>query len=627
MKYLELRKKFFDFFESKKHKIIASASLIPENDISTLFISAGMQPLIPYISGKEHPQGDRLVNIQKCIRTIDIDEVGDESHLTFFEMMGNWSLQNSYWKKESIEMSWEFLTGEKWLNLDKKNFSVSVFKGNSNSLFDEEAFDIWKKLGIPEEKIEKLGEDDNWWKVGETGLCGPDTEIFYNETEVWNNVFMMFNRRVSGELEKLENRAIDTGMGLERIFAVLNGEDDIYRTELFLPIIKKIEEISGEKYEDNKREFRIIADHIKASVFILSEKIEPSNTERGYVLRRLIRRAIRYGNLLGIRDEFLKKISDPVFDIYSEIYPELEENKEFIFEQLEAEEKKFGKTLIRGLEKLREDLNNFISGKDFFDLYQTYGFPIELAIEELKLKERIMDSLPKVPKFVKDSIEKPIELKSKLDEASKNIQNDLKIIGQQVNDVVKYIPFEKIEKIKKQFEEELKKHQELSRTAIKGKFKGGLADNSEQAKKYHTTAHLLLAALKNILGDDVEQRGGNINSERLRFDFSYPQKLTDEQKKEIEDWINDKISKKLEVEKEEMSLEEARNSGATGIFDEKYGDPVSVYSILEKETGETFSREICGGPHIENTSELGRFKIIKEESASSGIRRIKAVLG
>ncbi len=600
MKYLELRKKFFEFFESKEHKIIASASLIPENDISTLFISAGMQPLIPYISGKKYPQGDKLANIQKCIRTIDIDEVGDESHLTFFEMMGNWSLQNSYWKKESIEMSWEFLTGEKWLNLDKKNFSVSVFKGNSDSPFDEEAFDIWKKLGISEEKIEKLGEDDNWWKVGETGLCGPDTEIFYNGTEVWNNVFMMFNRRVSGELEKLENRAIDTGMGLERIFAVLNGEDDIYRAELFLPIIKKIEEISGKKYEDNKREFRIIADHIKASVFILSEKIEPSNTERGYVLRRLIRRAIRYGNLLGIRDEFLKKIPDPIFDIYSEIYPELEKNKEFIFEQLEAEEKKFGRTLERGLKLIHQDLfvrdlkkypeppvipeiypsigflPIVITGDYVFNFYQTYGFPIEMFLEELKSKK----------------------------------------LG---------FPFDK-EKIKKEFDEAMKKHQEKSRTTIKGKFKGGLVDNSEQAKKYHTTAHLLLAALKNILGDDVEQRGSNINSERLRFDFSYPQKLTDEQKKEIEDWINDKILRKLEVEKEEMSLEEARNSGAAGIFDEKYGDSVSVYSILEKETGDAFSREICGGPHIENTSELGKFKIIKEESASSGIRRIKAVL-
>jgi alanyl-tRNA synthetase len=617
MKYLELRKIFFDFFKEKAHQIIPSSPLIT-GDTSTLFTIAGMQPLIPYLLGKKHKKGNKLVNIQKCIRTEDIEEVGDKTHLTFFEMLGNWGLQNAYWKKDSINWSWEFLTYKKWLNLDKNKFAVSVFKGNENISFDEESYQIWKEIfekeKISEKRIAKL--EDNWWQLSEKeGLQGPDTEIFYwignkkvpekfdsndkNWVEVWNNVFMEYNKMSDEKLEKLDKKNIDTGMGLERILSILQNKE-IFETEIFKPIIEKIEEISKKKYIENKREFRIISDHIKASVFILSERIEPSNTKQGYVLRRLIRRAIRYGNTIGIKEIFLNKLVDSVIEIYKEIYPELENEKQFIIEQLKKEEEKFPKTLEKALRMLRQSLNienpmaNFlpnieissystikpsfdlppiITGKFAFDFYQSFGFPIEMFLEEIERE-------------IKEG---------------------------------KKIEYNK-EKILKEFYEELEKHQELSRTSTKGMFKGGLKGETEIEKKYHTATHLLHFALRKILGNEIEQKGSNISPERLRFDFSYPEKLTEEQLKEIEDLVNEKIKEKIPVICQEMSLEKAKNSGAIGLFEEKYKDNISVYSIGD------FSKEICGGPHIENIGKLGKFKIIKEESVSSGIRRIKAIL-
>lgn len=605
----ELRQKFLEFFESKGHTIIPSASLVPENDPSVLFTTAGMHPLVPYLLGEKHPGGSKVANVQKCIRTGDIEEVGDAVHHTFFEMLGNWSF-GKYFKKEAIEMSWEFLTSEKWLGLDKNRIAVSVFRGDEDAPFDEEAYNIWKNLGISEKRIAKLPKENNWWGM-ETGPCGPDTEMFYwvgdpsevpesfnddNDlwVEIWNDVFMQYNKTGKGEFEPLAQKNVDTGMGLERVLSAINGLDDNYKTELFWPIVQKIEEISGKKYEDNKKSFRIIADHLKAATFIIADGITPLNVGAGYVLRRLIRRAIRHGKILGIENNFTKQIAEAVVEIYRGFYRGLEENKEKIFEELEKEEDKFRKTLENGLGELlrivqkkekdtefakrdsgnmgdkSSDYNNLISGKEAFNLYQTFGFPPELIREEL------------------------------------------------ANYGMGYH--------KEEFDEEFKKHQELSRTASAGMFKGGLADTSEATKKYHTAAHLMLAALRKVLGDHVLQKGSNITPERLRFDFSHPEKMTDEQKQEVENMVNDIIQKDLPVACDEMSLGEAKKQGAMGVFESKYGDKVKVYTIASPLRGEIFSKEICGGPHVSHTGGLGRFKIKKEESSSAGVRRIKAIL-
>lgn len=623
----QIRKSFLEFFKSKGHAVIPSASLIPENDPTTLFTTAGMHPLVPYLMGEKHPAGKRLANVQKCIRTSDIDEVGDATHHTFFEMLGNWSL-GDYFKKEAIEMSWEFLASSKWLNLDKNRnrLAVSVFAGDSDAPFDEESFNIWKNLGVSEKRIAKLPKKNNWWgPAGETGPCGPDTEMFYwvgdadkvpegfNDdnnlwVEIWNDVFMQFNKNSQGMYEKLVQQNVDTGMGLERITAVINGLDDNYETDLFLPLIQKIEELSGKKYGETvevTKAMRIIADHVKAATFILGdgEGLTPSNIGAGYVLRRLIRRAVRNGFSLGAKEIFTSKIAEEVIKIYQDTYIELKKNKEFILKQLVQEEEKFKKTLERGLGVLDKELKaqiirpgqpykvqsvsliqgpdgvqvwdtrpSIITGKWLFDFYQTFGFPPQMVIEELK---------------------------------SRGYNFTLKEHKDLIND----------------FEEEMKKHQELSRTASAGMFKGGLADASEQTIKYHTAAHLMLAALREILGENVLQKGSNITSERLRFDFSYPEKMTPEQIKQVEDLVNEKIKQDLPVICEEMNLDEAKEKGAMGVFDSKYGDRVKVYTIGD------FSREICGGPHVNKTFELGKFKIIKEESTSAGVRRIKAVLG
>jgi alanyl-tRNA synthetase len=559
----ELIKKYLDFFKSKGHKEIPNESLIPENDPTALFTSAGMHPLVPYLLGQKHPLGKRLCNIQKCIRTGDIEEVGDETHHTFLEMLGNWSL-GDYWKKEAIEWSFEFLTKD--LKIPKEKIAVTCFKGNKNSPRDTESEKVWKSLGI--EKMKFL-EKDNWWgPVGKCGPCGPSTEIFVKGIEIGNNVLMEYTKTQKG-FEKAKQKNIDFGGGVERTLAMLNELKDNYLTETFLPIIKQIEKLSGKKYKGNERIMRIIADHIKAAVMILAEGITPSNTEQGYVLRRLIRRAIRYGKELGIPKEkdITTLLTKEIIKIYDN-YPQLRKNQKFIINELNKEEDKFEKTLEKGLNKFKKFAqNNKISGAKAFLLYQSYGFPIELT-KEIALQEWGAD----------------------VDE--------------------------------KGFYKELKRHQELSRTATKGRFKSGLADNSEATTKLHTAAHLLLAALRKVLKDnDIIQKGSNITAERLRLDFSFSRKLTEQEIKKVEDLINSQIKKSCEVCRKEMSLQEAKKKGAVGIFDKKYGAKVSVYSVGD------FSKEICAGPHVTNTCELGKFKIIKQVSSGTGVRRIKATLG
>ena len=576
----ELKKKFFDFFITKNHKLIRSSSLIPENDPTVLFTTAGMQPLVPYLMGEKHPEGKRLVNVQKCLRTKDIDEVGDTTHHTFFEMLGNWSL-GDYFKKETIKYSWEFLT--EILKLDKENLAISIFGGNNDiKEYDKESEKYWLELGIPKKRILKLS--DNWWGLaGETGPCGPDTEIFYwtgkenapevfdeedsRWVEIWNNVLMEYSKTKEGGYEELKQKNIDTGMGFERTLAVLNNLDDNYLTELFKPSIYKIEEISKKKYKDYLKEFRIIADHIRSSVFLLGDQsnITPGNTGQAYILRRLIRRAIRFARNIDINKLFTNELAELIIDQYKEEYPELEENKNKILLELEKEEVKFNKTLEKGLKEFNKLIEkNNLDGKQGFNLFSTYGFPLEMTLELAK--------------------EKGLNLS------------------------------------KEDYEKEFVKHQELSRTASAGMFKGGLADGSEISKKYHTATHLLQQALRDVLGNHIEQKGSNITEKRLRFDFSHDNKLTDEEKEKVENIVNEKIQEGLDISYEEMSIEEAKEKGAIGLFNNKYNEKVKVYSI------ENYSKEICGGPHVKNTKELGVFKIKKEQSSSSGVRRIKAIL-
>ncbi|PXY71394.1 alanine--tRNA ligase [Candidatus Parvarchaeota archaeon] len=585
----ELIKKYTEFFKKNKHKLIPSSSLIPVNDPTVLFTTAGMHPLIPYLVGQKHSLGKRLTSVQKCIRTRDIDEVGNSTHHTFFEMLGNWSL-GDYWKKEAIEFSYKFLT--KQLKIPIEKLAVSCFKGDEDSPKDEESFKIWLELGIPKERIAFSDKRDNWWgPAGKTGPCGPDTEMFYwtsskkppkkfnyenkNWVEIWNDVFMQYNKTNSGKYAPLKQKNVDTGMGVERTLAVLNNLADNYQTSLFLPIIKEIEKISKKEYEKNKKEMRIIADHIKAAVFILGDDygIKPSNTEHGYILRRLIRRAIRYGKSLRIEQNFITKVAQTVFPIYEKDYPELKKNRNFILTNLDEEENKFRKTVERGLRKFEKISKNEkkISGKDSFLLFQSYGFPIELTEELAHEKEIVID--------IKD------------------------------------------------YENEYRRHQELSRTASAGKFKSGLSDDSEATTKLHTATHLLNEVLTIVLGKEVKQKGSNITPERLRFDFTFLRKLTDEEKKKIENLVNGKIKEKLKITKDEMPLKKAFKSGAQGEFGHKYPKMVSVYTILDsKNKRGWFSKEICTGPHVKNTKELGHFKIIKETSSSSGVRRIKAEL-
>jgi len=615
MKVSQLKKKYLEFFKQKGHAIVESAPLIPEHDPTVLFTTAGMHPLISFLMGQPHPLGKRLADVQKCLRTQDIDEVGDATHTTFFEMLGNWSL-GDYFKKEAISWSFEFLTGKEWLNLPIKSLAVTCFAGDASAPKDEEAANIWIGLGIPKERVAFLPKKDNWWgPAGETGPCGPDTEMFYwvsdeeppkkfnpedkRWVEIWNDVFMQYNKTKEGKYESLKQKNVDTGLGTERVTMVLQGKKNIFDIEVFKPIIEKISKISGKKQDEkNARSFRIIADHMKAATFILGDErgVTPSNVDQGYILRRYIRRSIRHFRLLGIDDSSVEatiEISKIVIDIYKEDYPLLGQKKEFIFSELKKEGEKFQKTLDNGLKVLESEIKNIttgseeversspkavdmffktqlklekltLSGKTAFLLFQSYGFPIELTEEIL---------------------------------AEKNIT---------VN--------------KKEFEEEYKKHQELSRVGAEKKFKGGLSEASEATTKLHTATHLLNEALRRLVSSDIHQKGSNITAERLRFDFNLDRKLTDEEIKKAEQWVNDRIDEKIEIVKEEMTVEEAKQKGAQAEFGVRYPPRVSVYSIGK------YSTEICMGPHVSNTKEVGKFKIVKEESSAAGIRRIKAVL-
>jgi len=585
MKALDLKKKYLSFFVKKGHKLLPNVSLIPENDPTALFINSGMHPLVSYLLGEPHPLGKRLVSNQRCLRTQDIEKIGNACHLTFFEMLGNWSL-GDYWKKEVIEWSWEFLTKE--LNLDQKRIFVSCFAGDKDSPKDEESAKIWESVGIPYSRIYFLGKEDNWWSVGETGPCGPDTEMFYDTGkkacgpdcrpgdncgkyfEIWNDVFMEFNRLPNGKLEKLKQRNIDTGMGVERTAAMLQGKNDVYQTELFSGLITQIEEIAGRKYEgENQKAMRIIADHLRAATFAIADGVMPSNVEAGYVVRRLIRRAIRYGQQLNIKNLFTFKLAQVVIDNYREDYPHLRQNQDLILNQCQVEEEKFQKTLTRGLQEFSKIItadsiirNNKVSGKIAFHLYETYGFPIELTEELAKEKGFVVD--------------------------------------------------------KEEFFQSQLEHQKKSKVSLEKKFAGGLADHSQEVTKLHTATHLLHQALRQILSEDVHQVGSNITPERLRFDFTYPEKLTPKQIKQVEDLVNEQISKDLAVKMEMMSLDEAKKQGALAFFTDKYTDQVKVYSLGN------FSKEVCGGPHVNSLGRIGSVKIIKEESVGAGRRRIYA---
>ena len=581
MKADDLKKKYLEFFKKRGHAIIPSASVIPENDPSVLFTTAGMHPLVPFLLGEKHPLGKRLANVQKCIRTGDIDSVGDDTHCTFFEMLGNWSL-GDYFKKEAIEWSFEFLT--KVLKFDPEEISITVFAGDKDAPKDEESSKLWLGLGIAEDRIYYLPKKDNWWgPAGETGPCGPCSEMFIDTGknkcskdckpgcscgkyfEVWNDVFMEYNKTKDGKYEKLKQRNVDTGMGVERTIAMIQGKKSVYETELFRPIMLKIKDLEG---KENIKSERVIADHLKAATFILgdSKKIVPSNLDQGYILRRFIRRAVRHGRILGINKNFCKDISEIVIKMYQGDYEELKRNKEFIFKELEKEEERFRETLEKGMKEFSKMIENKkeLNSKDCFLLFQSYGFPFEIAKE-------LCD-----------------EKKIKINE--------------------------------NEFKKEYEKHQKLSRVGAEKRFKGGLSEQSPETTRLHTATHLLNEALRKILGKNIVQRGSNITPDRLRFDFNFDRKLNDEEIKKVESLVNEKIREELEIKREEMTVEEAKKKGAQAMFEAKYGEKVSVYSVGK------FSTEICMGPHVKNTKELGKFKIMKEEAISAGVRRIKAIL-
>ena len=588
MKAIEIRNKYLEFFKRHGHAVIPSAPLIPENDPSVLFTTAGMQPLVPYLLGEKHPEGTRLTDFQKCLRTNDIDEVGDNRHLTYFEMLGNWSL-GDYFKEESIAMSFEFLTKE--LGIPVEKLSVTCFAGDKDCQRDEVTASCWKKAGIPEDRIYYFGKDDNWWIAGEEGPCGPDTEMFYDTgkpkcsencnpscgcgkyVEIWNNVFMEFFKTKDGKYTKLKQHNVDTGLGLERMTMLLQGKETPFDTELFKPVMDKLQELAGKN--DSIESRRIVAEHLRASMMIIQDGGLPSNVDRGYILRRLIRRMVRHLRKLQINLNELGELIDLNIDTLKEMYPELHQNSNKIKSVIIEEKDKFEKTLERGerefnkiVNRMKNEGQDTISGQELFTLYETYGFPPEVT------------------------------------------QDLAREAGLKVDTT--------------EFDKLFKEHQEKSRMGSEQKFKGGLAGTGEQEVRYHTATHLLNAALKVILGKDVHQKGSNITPERMRFDFSCDHKLTDEEKKKVEDLVNEWISRGLDVKCEEMKKDDAIKSGAECMFIEKYPDIVTVYSIGNDK--ETVSKELCGGPHVKNTSELGYFKIKKEEASSAGVRRIKAIL-
>ncbi len=583
----QLRSMFLQFFKDRGHALISSASLIPENDPSVLFTMAGMHPLVPYLLGQKHPEGTRLVDVQKCIRTDDINDVGDASHLTFFEMLGNWSL-GDYFKKEMIPWSWEFLTSGQYLGIPKDKLAFSVFAGDENAPRDEESAALWRGCGVPGDRIFFLPKENNWWAPGAAGPCGPDSEMFIitdkepcgadcspacscgRYLEIWNDVFMQYNRTADGTLLSLAPPNVDTGMGLERTLCVLTGKTNVYETDLFENILSKSAEMSGRTYTENKKAFRIVADHMRTATFILGDDrcMPPSNTGQGYVLRRLIRRAVRYGMELRLPEGFTGEIARVIIRQYKTVYPELSRNGAFILEQLSMEETRFAKTLDQGTREFEKIIGRLrggqIDGISAFHLYDTYGFPVEMTVELAKERGLTVDM--------------------------------------------------------KGYEESFKEHQEKSHAGADQVFKGGLADHSGQTTKLHTATHLLHKALRKVLGDEVAQKGSNITAERLRFDFSFGRRVTPEELAEVEKIVNGVIAAAMPVTVEEMTVDEAKEKGAIGLFESRYGEKVKVYTIGN------FSKEICGGPHVLNTAELGSFKIQKEESSSAGVRRIKAVV-
>ena len=588
----ELRSMFLKFFKDHGHAVISSASVIPENDPTVLFTTAGMHPLVPYLMGAKHPAGKRLTDVQKCVRTGDIDDVGDFSHLTFFEMLGNWSL-GDYFKEQMIPWSWEFLTSPEYLGLPKDRLAFSVFAGDADCPRDEESAELWRRCGVADDHIFFLPKENNWWgPAGITGPCGPDTEMFIitdkepcgpdcspacscgRYLEIWNDVFMQYNKKADGTFEPLEQKNVDTGMGLERTICVLNGKKSVYETDLFADILKKISELSGKEYgsdEMTTRAFRIIADHMRTATFIMGDDrgVSPSNVDQGYVLRRLIRRAVRYGMGIGMPEGFTGEVAKVIIEQYRDVYPELKRNEAFVLEQLSLEESRFARTLKQGnreFEKLVEKVQDGqIDGVSAFHLYDTYGFPVEMTEELARERGLTVD-----------------------------------MDG---------------------FHDCFRRHQATSQAGAEQRFKGGLADNSEQSARLHTATHLLHAALRKVLGPEVAQKGSNITAERLRFDFSFGRKMTKEELAEVERLVNEAIESHTPVTCEEMTVAQAKEQGAIGLFESKYGEKVKVYTMGP------YSKEICGGPHAQNTGDLVSFKIKKEESSSAGVRRIKAIIG
>ena len=600
-----IREMYLNFFKDRGHKVIPSASLIPENDPTVLFTTAGMHPLVPYLLGEKHPAGNRLTDVQKCVRTGDIDDVGDASHCTFFEMLGNWSL-GDYFKQEMIPWSYEFLTGKDYLGLDPENLAVTVFGGDDTLPCDNEAAALWEKAGIKKENIYYMPRENNWWgPAGLTGPCGTDTEMFIIRKakcspecnpdckcgaflEIWNDVFMRFNKQADGSYTELSQKNVDTGMGLERALCVLTGKSSVYETDLFEDAIKVISELTGKAYDadpETTRAFRVILDHTRTATFMIGDEkgIVPSNTDQGYILRRIIRRAVRFGRKIELPEGSLAKIAQAYIEKYKSVYPELDVNRDKIFEELAKEEAKFNKTLQQGLKEFEKCLSGIerknafmaqnnpdyvpekrINGKQAFHLYDTYGFPVEITDEMAKERGFSVD----------------------------------------------------MDGYKAAFEE----HQNKSKAGSEQKFACGLADNKEATTRLHTATHLLHAALKKVYSPDVNQKGSNITEERLRFDFNLPQPMTADEIKKVEDLVNEVIQQNLPVVMQEISLEEAKEQGFTGLFESKYGERVKTYTIGD------FSKEICGGPHAATTGELGTFKIVKEQSCGSGLRRIKAVL-
>ncbi|MBQ8536533.1 MAG: alanine--tRNA ligase [Clostridia bacterium] len=646
----EIRSLFLKFMESKGHTVIPSASVIPQGNTNVLFTIAGMHPLIPYLMGQPHPQGTRITDVQKCVRTNDIESVGDASHLTFFEMLGNWSL-GDYFKEEAIAWSWEFLTSPEWLGIDKDRLAFSVFAGDENAPRDDEAAQCWRKCGVEEDHLFYLPAENNWWSTGGPGPCGPDTEMFYINTakepcgpdcspacdcgrylEIWNDVFMQYNLKEDGTYEPLAKKNVDTGMGLERTAGVLMGKKSVYETDLFSGILEKIGELSGKTYgedEETTRSMRIIADHLRTSVMILGDDhgVTPSNTDQGYILRRLIRRAVRHGMKIGLQEGAISQIVKVITKQYEEVYPEIKAHETFITEQLQLEESRFQRTLRTGEKEFDKVYNNMMNLKALLESILNAEDKIALAQENAKTK-KLRPSPDLMP---------IIEAANAGDEAKLVEAVNVRLSGLNVLDgrsafklydtygfpiemTIEMAEEKGLTVDEADFAERFKKHQETSHAGAEQKFKGGLAERTEQTAKLHTATHLLHAALRKVLGDEVAQKGSNITEERLRFDFSFGRKMTKEEVEEVQKLVNEAIAAKAPITMEEMSVEAAKAQGAIGLFEAKYGEVVKVYTMGQ------YSKEICGGPHASNTGDLGSFKIQKEESSSAGVRRIKAII-